>query len=154
VLHGAKLAANGQWSSAFVWGANKIDGHAVTHSVLAESEAILDASNTLMGRAEWVQKSAEDLVLDLPPTSIVPNHTFAVSALSLGYIREMGRWNGATIGIGAMGTVNLVPDELRRSYGSRTPVGGLLFLRVRPRFATAGDMSTMRHEGASPRSFE
>jgi hypothetical protein len=31
-----------------------------------------------------------------------------------------------------MGTVNLVPDALEPSYGSRTPAGGLLFLRLRP----------------------
>ena len=65
---------------------------------------------------------------------------------------------GATIGLGAMATVNLVPDELARSYGSRTPVGGLLFLRLRPRFASAGGMAGMEHssplERSSPRSFK
>ena len=148
-LHGSKLGDDGQWSSAAVWGANT-HGHELTQSVLLESEAVLDGSNTVMARAEWVQKSAEDLVLDTSPTNLPSEQRFDVSALSLGYIREVGKWSGATIGIGAMGTLNVVPTALEHVYGSRTPVGGLLFLRLRPKFGGAMDgmagmhMSEMR----------
>ena len=97
-----------------------------------ETEAILDRRNTILARAEFAQKSAEDLALDEPPNGFPSDKQFAVSSLSLGYIQELGRMFGATIGLGAMGTMNLVPTDIESAYGSRTPVAGVLFLRVRP----------------------
>ena len=150
VLHGTKLGTEGQWSSAFIWGANKLSGHHdVTHGLLAETEAVLDASNTIFARAEYVQKSAEDLVLD--DASAVPagatvfdaSHVFEVGALALGYIREIGRWRWATIGLGAEGTINVVPGALADVYGSRTPLGGLVFVRLRPFAAKMKGMAGM-----------
>ena len=134
-LHGTKLGSDGQWSSVAVWGANKQPESGLTHSVLFESEAILDRRNTVIGRAEWVQKSAEELVLDTPAIGLPSHELFNVSALSLGYIRELAWWSGGTIGLGAMGTLNVVPSNLERTYGSRTPIGGLVFLRLRPSFS-------------------
>ena len=147
VLHGRKLGADGQWSSALIWGANKPSGHhGMTHGVLGETEAVLDARNTVFARAEYVQKSADDLVLD--DASAVPagvavfdaDHVFEVGAVSAGYIRELGRWRWATIGLGAQGTINVVPGSLAEVYGSRTPVGASIFLRLRPFHEAMGGM--------------
>jgi len=146
-MHGEKVGTDGQWSSVVVWGANTHAGADLTHSVLLESEAILDRSNTLIGRAEWVQKSAEDLVLDRPTIGLPSSQVFNVSALSLGYIRELTQWSGATIGFGAMGTLNVVPSTLHSVYGSRTPLGGLVFLRVRPIKRNDGAMGGMHMDG-------
>ena len=103
-----------------------------THSVLLESEAILDRSNTLFGRAEVVQKSAEELVLPQGPGAIDPERTFNLGHVSLGYIREVGRMGSATIGLGVRGTLDVVPSSLAPFYGSRSPTGFLLFVRLRP----------------------
>jgi hypothetical protein len=147
-LHGKALGTDGQWASAVVYGMNKSSHHDdPSHSVALESEAILDRWNTILTRAEFVQKSAEDLALDEPPTSLDPERTFTVSSLSLGYIRELGRGWGTTIGIGAMGTINRVPAALESSYGSRTPLGGVVFLRIRPFHAPRG-MEGMHHNHA------
>ena len=143
-MHGVKLGDKGQWSSVAVWGADKPSGSDFTHSLLFESEAILDRGNTLIGRAEWVQKSGDDLVLDTPAIGLASHQLYNVSALSLGYIRELAPWRGATIGLGAMATLNVLPSTLERTYGSRTPMGGLVFLRVRPRFdASMANMTGM-----------
>jgi hypothetical protein len=131
VLHGTKLGMEGQVASAVVWGANAHAGK-FTHSLLAESDAVLDKSNTLLGRAEFVQKGAEDLVIDGPPFNFASDDHFNVIALSAGYIRELFRLRGATIGLGGMGTVNLIPSSLEPVYGSKTLVGGAVFLRLRP----------------------
>ena len=96
-----------------MWGANAHDGE-FTHSVLAESEAVLDRSNTLFGRAGFVQKDEN------------------VVALSAGYMRELLELRGATIGLGGMATVNLIPPSLEAAYGSTAPLGGAVFLRLRP----------------------
>ena len=130
VLQGTTLGSDGQWSTALVWGANRFSGASSwSNGLLLESEAILNRWNTVFGRTELVQKSAEDLVL--PPSSFAPDRLFSVSNISLGYIHELGRGFGMTLGLGAQGIVNFVPSSLERFYGSRTPLGGLIFLRLR-----------------------
>src|SRR5438874_2445186 len=62
VLHGRILGMDGQIATALVWGVNRHSGR-TTNSALAETEAVLDRSNTLFGRLELVQKTAADLVL-------------------------------------------------------------------------------------------
>jgi hypothetical protein len=136
--YGRKLGQDGQWAATLVWGANSAHG-STTQSVLAESETVLDRRNTVIARAEWVQKSAEDLVVGGPD----PERVFGVGALSIGAIREVTSWSGATLGIGAMGTVNAVPASLRPSYGSRAPLGAILFLRLRPLHGAEAGMAGM-----------
>jgi hypothetical protein len=126
VLHGRRIGSDGQVAVALVWGANSHDGK-TSHSGLVEAE-VVDNRNTIYGRLEFAQKTAEDLVLG----TFTPETQFNVSALSLGYIRELGKTRGATLGVGFHGTLNLVPSSLEPSYGSRTPVGGMVFVRLRP----------------------
>jgi hypothetical protein len=135
VLHGAKLGTDGQVATSLIWGANAHDGE-ISHSLLAETDAVLDRSNTILGRAEMVQKGADDLAIFSPISSVAPEDRFNVVAVSAGYIREVIRVRRATIGLGAMGTVNLIPSSLESDYGSRTPVGGTVFLRLRPTITT------------------
>jgi hypothetical protein len=146
-LYGASLGANGQWSASAVWGANRHSTHpGLSHAVLVESEAVLDARNTLFGRAELVQKSAGDLVLDTPQYGFATDRQFDVGELTLGYIRDFARFGAGTLGLGAMGTLNVVPSELQTAYGSRTPLGALVFLRVRP-FRTGMSMQGAMEPG-------
>ena len=127
VLQGRRIGHDGRFAAALVWGANRRAGR-TTHSGLAEAEAVLDRGNTIYGRFELVQKTAEDLVLSTLP----PETQFNVAAFSAGYIRELFRSARATFGFGAQGTISRVPSGLEPFYGSRTPVGGLVFFRVRP----------------------
>jgi hypothetical protein len=132
MLHGVPLGTDGQWASSIVYGANEHAGLRLSHSLLLESEAVLDARHTLFGRAEYVQKSAEDLVLDTPQYGFPSDARFDVSAATLGYIRELTRFGRGTLGVGAMGTLSVVPATVSSVYGSRTPLGAMVFLRVRP----------------------
>jgi hypothetical protein len=150
-MHGAAIGRDGEWSTSFVYGANKSSsGAALSHSVLLESEAVLDRANTLFGRVEAVTKSAEELVLDVPPVGFPVGRRFTVGAATLGYIREIAPFSGATFGLGVSGTLNVVPSALADAYGSRTPVGGMIFLRLRPTLERGGmtsmsGMHTMDH---------
>jgi hypothetical protein len=149
-LHGTPVGADGQWASALVYGGNKHRGEKLSHSVLLESEAVLDRRNTVFARAELVQKSPEDLALDQGPVfpNPVPNFAagahFNVGETSLGYIREVWRGNGATIGLGGSGTVNFLPSALEPYYGSRMPVGVFVFLRLRPYHTKMAGMEPMK----------
>ena len=127
VLHGRKIGQDGQFAAAFIWGTNRKNGK-TTHSGLAEAEAVLDHRNTIYGRVDLVQKTVEDLALSTMP----PETQFDVTAVSAGYIRELLRGPRATLGLGVQGTINPVPNSLEPLYGSRTPLGGMVFLRVRP----------------------
>jgi len=157
LLNGKRVGADGQVASTLIWGANKHSGEpGLSHSLLAESEAILDRKNTLFGRAEWVQKSAEDLVLDAGSKDVSSGLTgfpatrrFTVATTEIGYIRELMRTHWATVGLGAAGTVNYVPAQLGSYYGSRTPLGLFVFLRLRPfhdRSQAAAPMHMSGHE--------
>lgn len=134
----------GQWATSLIWSANThADESRSSNSYLAETEAVLDVHNTVFARAEHVQKSAEDLSLDKGPGAFDAERTFAVSRVSLGYIREVASWRGATIGIGAMGNVAFVPTALEQAYGSATPRGFTLFVRLRAMRPASHDMSHM-----------
>jgi hypothetical protein len=142
VINARKLRA-GQVATSLVWGANDMTGaQGWTNAALLESEAILDRRNTVFGRVEVAQKTAEELVL---PTSAFPaSARFDVGELSLGYIRDVVRLFGATGGIGVMGTINRVPGDLAPFYGTHLPLGALVFFRIRPAFApSAPSMGTM-----------
>ena len=143
VLHGRKLGTEGQWASTLVYGVNRSSSfNTVSRSVAVESEAILDRRNTILARAEFAQKSAKDLAVDLAPYGFPQERQFPVTTLSFGYIQELVRVFGATLGLGAMGTMNRVPADIEEVYGSRTPIAGVLFLRVRP-FHRPGGMAGM-----------
>ena len=150
--HGTSLGSEGQIASTFIWAANKHSSTpSLSHSFLIESEAILNRKNTLFGRTELVQKSAEELVVVNPVTTskgvLLPGFPaaqhFNVGAAQLGYIRELARTHWATIGLGAAATLNFVPSPLEPYYGSRTPVGAFIFLRLRPFHTSKKGMSDM-----------
>jgi hypothetical protein len=144
LLHGAKFGTEGQVATTFVWGANLHHGE-FSNAYLAETEAVLNARSTLFGRAELVQKSAEDLVLTPPADVFDAERVFNVGALTLGYIHELLPLKRATIGLGAMGTLNMVPSDLETAYGSRTPTAWTVFVRLRPSFTKTDPMAGHAH---------
>lgn len=142
---GRTLGDSGQLAMTWLWGANAhSDVPRLTRSGLAEAEYIIDARNTAFARAEVVQKRTEDLVLVGSQAGASPATTYGVAALSLGYVREIVPMRAATLGLGTMGTINSVPPALASAYGSRTPVGLFLFLRLRPTSGGGGSMAGMQ----------
>lgn len=139
VLHGRRLGSEGQWASALVLGSNREQEHRPTHSILLESEAVLDRRSTIFGRVEQLRKSPHHL--GLPEGS--EDRGVDIASVSLGYIRDFLRGRGMTIGLGARGTVNFVPPDLESAYGSRNPVGGMIFLRLRPYHDTSHERMDM-----------
>jgi hypothetical protein len=131
-MYGAPLGHEGQFAATAVYGVNRMSGHLVpaewSHTFLVEAEAVFDRRHTVFGRAEWVRKTAEDLVI---PVADLDQH-FHLGSLSVGAVRELGSGLGMTLGLGLRGTLNLLPPSLVPYYGSRTPLGGMVFLRVRP----------------------
>ncbi|PYO93241.1 MAG: hypothetical protein DMD58_00520 [Gemmatimonadetes bacterium] len=130
-LHRLELSAlhvAGGWSTSFVWAANvPTDTRRVLNTALIETNIELDARNAIFGRAEYVTRTAEELALVGSISSEIE-----VGSLSVGYVRRVGRVREVGAWLGARGHVDIVPEQLRLFYGSRTPAGVLVYLGVRP----------------------
>src|SRR2546429_569994 len=125
------------WSSALIYGANaQIGTGRLSSSVLVESTLDMDGTNSLFGRVEYVRKSAEEHVISAVP----PTTHYNVGALALGYLRTLGTVAGLSAGVGVRGSVNFVPSSVNAVYGSRTPVGAAIYLRLQPVGARGGGM--------------
>ena len=126
-LYGGEGPGGGAWASALIWGANDVAG-TVEHSVAAETNLEIGAKNTVFGRGEYVRKSAEELVLP----GIDPRRAFGIQSLVLGYMREIAPIRGGTIGVGGRASINFVPGAMKPYYGTGTPLGLDVYVRVRP----------------------
>ena len=140
IMNTRLFGARGQWSSSVVYGANATTGAPLGNSALVETDLSVDGVNTFFGRAEFVQKSAQDL-------SVADDselRRYDIGALTLGYSREIMRAHGLTLGASILGTLDVVPGALEPAYGTRYPKGYAVFLRLRPdRMRTAHGMSGM-----------
>ena len=133
IMH-VQPTGTGHLSLSLVYGANRHSGDdAFEPSIVFESN-VHAGRNIFFGRATFVQKDAEDLAVPIPG-----DPAFSIYSLSLGYIREVGRVGQASFGLGGRIGASLVPRDLEPYYGSRTPAGIALYLRVMP-----GE-SMMRH---------
>lgn len=103
-------------------------------SVLAEGSVTLLRGTTLFARTEWVRKSAEDLVLEGGGDE---DEEFGITSLSAGVVRDVAALGGFSLALGARANVALLPEGLEATYGSRTPTGAAVFLRLRPRLMAA-----------------
>jgi hypothetical protein len=133
-LRTSTLRSRGQWATALIYGANKHSAGQQSSSILLESNLDLDGSNAVFGRAEYVRKSAEELVIPSAPSTTQYN----IAALALGYVRTLGTAAGFSAAVGVRGSVNFVPSTLTTVYGGRTPLGVAIYLHLRPTGAESG----------------
>jgi len=126
--HHARLGSNGFWATTAVFGRNVEGEEAPTNAFLLESSLDLDGHHVVFGRAEYVQKSGHDLVLPEEQAHSV----FDVGSLVLGYVYNFGPFGPLRPGVGVRGAVSLLPEGLEPFYGSRTPVGGMVYVRLVP----------------------
>jgi hypothetical protein len=133
----------GTWSTALVWGLDVhhhgarehvhdptavVPLHHLGASALLETTLDLGTKTAVFGRAEQVQKTADDLGFlggDL-------GQSFTVREVSFGVARDIVTIEHGRIGMGARGALTLVPESLRIAYGTRTPLGGAVFLSLKP----------------------
>jgi hypothetical protein len=135
----------GRWTSAAIWGVNVhhhgAASHAVIHggangsphqkssSVLLESTLDVDSATSLFTRIERVEKNGEELGFLGGDLSVL----YDVRAVALGVSRRVASARGAELTLGVRGTLNLVPKSLEATYGTRRPLGMVLFSQLRPR---------------------
>jgi hypothetical protein len=124
----APFGARGFWATTAVFGRDVEGEHAPTNAFLLESSLDLDGHHVVFGRAEYVRKTGHDLVLPEP----LEEGLFDVGTLVLGYVYNFGPFGPVRPGVGVRGALNVVPGELEPFYGGRTPVGGMVYVRLAP----------------------
>jgi len=124
IIWNRPLAA-GNWQTTFAWGENRNHPGRVLDGFLLESLVNAGAHHTLFGRVERVTK--DELFRDDDP---LHGAAFTVNKLSAGYIYDLRPWRALRTGIGALGSVHLLPSGLERAYGD-TPLSFMVFTRVR-----------------------
>lgn len=111
-----------------VYGRNMPSSGPSTHAALIESTAMFGDTHTLFGRAEVLTKTGAELVL---PAGM-EDETFGIGSFSAGYVYDLHALGPVVTGLGVVGTVDVVGPTLGGIYDTRTPWGGMVFVRVRP----------------------
>jgi hypothetical protein len=126
-LYSGRGWQGGEWATLVMLATNAHGGETEPSAVF-ESNLEVGRRNTVFARYEYVRKSAEDLVVP-----DVPEHQrYNINSIVAGYIREVASIRGGTIGVGVRASLNFIPESLEPTYGTRTPGGFAVYLRVRP----------------------
>ena len=128
------LGQGGIWASTLAYGVNSglviipnDEFNASTQALLFESSVTLGDSHTFFGRAEVVEKPAEDL-----HAHEFADQIFTVGKLQAGYVREFKPWSGFRMGLGGTASMIIVPQDLASRYDGRVAPGFGVFVSLRP----------------------
>jgi hypothetical protein len=133
-LYSGAVGGAGMLSAAAIFGANRRSGATESEpSYLLEANLDFMARHSVFGRIELVRKESTDLAL--PPT--VGADAVNVGEVALGYAYDLNHTGPLRLGVGVRASVNFVPQSLEPVYGSRTPTGLAVFLRLRPAHMSA-----------------
>ena len=124
---------HGNWASTLLWGRNRnLDTRLVGNGYLAESTLRFAERNYVWCRFENVDRTNELLMKNrFEPPVFEENIIGRVQAYSGGYEHDVDLIPHLATGIGAQFTVYSTPVSLRPDYATH-PVGGVIFLRIRP----------------------
>ena len=117
----------GEWrlDNAVIAGALTKYDHASSLVSFAEEFWLHRERSSFWGRFEVLQRTSDELGI----ASSQPNLGHFVSALTLGYTRNLANFDGVEIGIGGSGTKDLLPEEFIAAYGGN-PWTGKVFLQI------------------------
>jgi hypothetical protein len=118
-----------------------------THAALIEAISMFADTHTVFARAEALTKTGEELVLPME----MNDRLFGIGSFSAGYVYDFHQLGAIVPGVGLVGTVDVVGSTLGSVYDSRTPWGGMVFVRLRAptmRMTSMSGMSGMHHDHA------
>jgi hypothetical protein len=115
---------HGHWETTLAWGRNRNRPGPILDAVAVESSVQLHQKHTLFARAERVEKN--ELFPEGDPRD---GATFDVGELSAGYRFDFWRSRHVATGLGVLGTISLVPEEIQDVYGDN-PTSGMIFAHI------------------------
>jgi len=126
-MYATPVSMNGKYFiSTFVWGMNDLGKNDREHSVLLEGVQQLP-KQAIYGRYEFVQKSAEELVLE----DEYGDKLFNIHKLTLGTNRQLFDIGPIQFLGGIQASINVPPNTLQNLYG-KAPVSGQVYVQFRP----------------------
>jgi len=123
VIHACDWAG-GHWETMVAWGRNRSRPGPILDAVAVESSLQLRRKHTVFARAERVEK--DELFPAGDPRDGV---RYRVGELTAGYRFDFWRSGHVATGLGALGTVSVVPKEIEDVYGDN-PTSAMAFLHV------------------------
>ena len=127
-------------SVSVIVGGNSVGDEPWSKSVTLEGLTDVRGKLQVFARAEFVEKSGEELVLGEHDENL-----YKVSHVSVGAVREMRAGGFGRVGLGVRGTLNIVPSSLEALYGSRYPVGVAIYARWRTGRMVMGGNGAHQH---------
>ena len=124
-IHTRRLGAEGWWSTSLAFGRKTNDHDESKDAWMLESAVHPNADWTIFARAERIE--TDEL---LPGAHGGHGDLFTVSKASVGAIRDWRLSPSTVFGLGALYSVNRVPDALEASYGG-DPDGSMVFVRLK-----------------------
>jgi hypothetical protein len=137
IVYNKPLGLGQFFTTSAVWGQNYESDGARSNAYLLEADYHRH-SDSIYGRAEFVQKTGNELVFDADRTQLaltpgLADTAFPIGAYTLGYVHDIPlRHTGTVAGLGGQVALNTRPGELIPFYGRQTPWGFELFARFRP----------------------
>jgi hypothetical protein len=125
ISHHARWGRDNHWAATIAWGRNNNEPGHTLDAFLFESAWRIEQVHTIFTRFE---NAAKDELFDEDEPQA--GEIFHVSKLSVGYIYEMARWKDLKFGLGAVGSLHFIPDDLDDVYGD-DPASFMLFARVK-----------------------
>jgi hypothetical protein len=121
----------GNWANTVAWGRTRDTDGAIENSYLLESTLQI-RKNSVWTRIENAGRTNELLLGERPlPLGFTESPLTHVQAYSFGYDHDVASVPHLSIALGGQITTYGVGKPLQSTYGSH-PVGGLIFLRLRP----------------------
>jgi hypothetical protein len=114
----------GHWETTLAWGRNRNRPGNILDAFTAEAATRLGEAHTIMARAERVEK--DELFVEPDPRA---GRVFGVGELSAGYRFDFLHQGHFAAGVGTLGMITFVPDELRSTYGDH-PASVALFAHL------------------------
>ena len=128
-LYASPVTVDGKYfASTFVWGMNDIGKDDREHSILLEGTQQFP-KQSLYGRYEFVQKSAEELALE---DGFPSNKIFNIHKLTAGTNRSLFYAGKIEFLAGVQASINFPPGSLQHLYGN-TPMAGEVYIQLRPK---------------------
>lgn len=113
------------WQTMVAWGRNRNAPGRDLDGFLLESAINIHKTHTVFARGETVEK--DELFAEGDPLHGKP---FTVNKISLGYIYDFPECHHIQWGLGALGSLHVLPDRLDPVYGE-TPLSCMVFVRAK-----------------------
>lgn len=113
------------WATTLAWGRKMNNPGHDLDGFLFESAVNLAETHTFFARFE---RAAEDELFQ--PPSAFADRVFTVNSLSIGYIYDIPLKEHLKLGLGGLGSVDVLPGAIQSAYGG-TPVSFMAFIRLK-----------------------